>query len=120
MNSKALLFRLTTILLILIIGQNVLVGQSGIITAPLGVQQISSSYVDTAITDDPVFIFCSPDSNGDSIMGQLSIIGSYANCTYLWGIYDPDPSSLTYQQFVPFLPGPIPTGPSSNTTDLES
>ena len=95
-------------------------GQAGPLTAPVGTAQIPSDYVDPTIPDDPVFIFCSPDQNGDTISGQLSVMGGYANCTYIWGLYDPDPTSATFQQFVPFLVGPVPTGPSSTVTDLVS
>jgi len=98
---------------------NNIYSQSGAITAPSGIEQIPSNYVDSTIADDPIFIFCSPDANGDSISGTLSVMGGYANCTYKWLKYDPNPLSPTYQTFVQFVL-PMPTGASSTVTDLES
>ncbi|MEA3443623.1 MAG: hypothetical protein U9R19_02730, partial [Bacteroidota bacterium] len=43
--------------------------QPGPISAPAGTSMIPSDYVDATIPDDPVFIFCSPDANGDSLLG---------------------------------------------------
>ncbi len=96
-------------------------GQAGNITAtPQTTPWIWSDYVDPLIADDKVFIFCSPDANGDTLLGTLSVQGGYGNCTYIWGKYDGDPTSPTYQQFVEFITGPIPTGPSSTVEGLQS
>ncbi len=94
-------------------------GQASELNPPPGTPWIWSNYVDQSIPDDKVYIFCSPDQNGDPVLGQLSVLGGSATCQYVWGKYDPDPLSPTYQQFVPFG-GPWAVGASSNATDLES
>lgn len=96
------------------------IGQASELTAPAGTPWIWSDYVDPSIPDDKVFIFCSPDENGNTVLGSLSVTGGSATCQYLWGIYDEDPTSPTYQQFVTFLSGPVPVGPGSTVTDLTS
>ncbi len=106
------------LLLTFIVGSQRVFSQAGPITAPMGTEQISSDYVDPTIPDDPVFIFCSPDAAGDSVLGTLSVMGGLANTEYIWGKYDEDPTSPTYQEFVQFTT--VPPGPSSSVTDLVS
>ena len=101
------------------ISSKIIYSQVGPIMAPTGTEQIPSDYVDPTIPDDPIYIFCSPNANGDTIAGTLSVLGGYANCTYKWQKYDSNPLSLTYQTFVQFV-SPMPTGASSTVIDLES
>ncbi|MEA3443979.1 MAG: hypothetical protein U9R19_04560, partial [Bacteroidota bacterium] len=96
--------------------------QPGPISAPAGTSMIPSDYVDATIPDDPVFIFCSPDANGDSLLGTLSVSGGLANSEYTWGLYDPDPgvpagSNPNYQTFVAF---DWQNGSSSTIDSLQS
>lgn len=89
------------------------------ISAPAGTSRIPSDYVDMSIPDDPVFIFCSPDANGDSVLGTLSVSGGAPLCKFVWGKYDPDPANVaTYQTFVPFLT--VNSQPSSLVSGLQS
>ena len=106
------------LLLTIVVGSKTVLSQ-GQLTAPTGTQFIPSDYVDPTIPDDLVFIFCSPDANGDTVAGTLSVMGGYASCVYDWQMYDPDPLSPTFQTFVQFV-SPMPTGPSSTVTGLES
>lgn len=108
-------------LLIMIVGLLSILGsryqafsQASDISAPAGTPFIWSDYVDPSIADDKVFIFCSPNSNGDSITGTLSVTGGSATCQYVWGKYNP-----TTKVFDTF-PGAIPVGPGSTVTDLGS
>lgn len=88
------------------------------ISAPAGTSMIPSDYVDTSIPDDPLYIFCSPDANGDSVLGTLSVSGGAPLCDFEWGKYDDDPGSTTYQQFIPFFTEN--STPSSLVNNLES
>lgn len=117
-TGKFVLLFATIVLLMAV--KNFVYSQAGQISAPPGTPWISSDYVDPTIPDDKVFIFCTPDENGDTVLGTLSVMGGYSNCTYEWGIFDADPTSTTYQQFIPFVTGPVPTGPSSTVENLVS
>ena len=97
---------------------NFVYAQPGAITAPPGTSMIPSDYVDTTLADDPVFIFCSPNANGDSILGSLSIAGGTAVCNFEWSKFDPDPASPTYNQFIPFFQELSQA--SSTVTELQS
>ena len=92
---------------------NIVNAQPGQITAPPGTSMIPSDYVDTTLADDPVFIFCSPNANGDSILGSLSVNGGVTNCSFQWKIFNP--STMLFENF-----GLVQTGGSSMADSLES
>ncbi|MCF8295460.1 MAG: gliding motility-associated C-terminal domain-containing protein [Bacteroidales bacterium] len=90
-------------------------GQASELSAlPAGTPWIWSDYVDPSLADDKVFIFCSPNSNGDSVLGTLSVTGGSSTCVYDWQRYNPATS-----QFVSFG-GPLDVGTSSTQTGLTS
>ena len=76
-----------------------LLAQPGTVTAPPGTSMIPSHYVDTTIADDPVFIFCSPDANGDTLLGTLSILGGASVNDFVWMKYNFDPNVLAWENF---------------------
>ncbi len=94
-------------------------GQASELFPAIGTPWIWSNYVDQSIPDDKVFIYCSPDVNGNDILGQLTVQGGSSTSQYVWGKYDPDETSPTFQQFVPFG-APWPVGANSTAIDLES
>ncbi|MCF8374331.1 MAG: T9SS type A sorting domain-containing protein [Bacteroidales bacterium] len=92
---------------------NFVKAQPGPITAPPGTSMIPSDYVDTTIADDPVYIFCSPDANGDTILGTLSVNGGATNCSFQWMIYNP--ATVSFENY-----GLAQTGATSLVNNLES
>ena len=113
-NSVKILVVIFTIA-IMLAGKNFVYSQAGSITAtPQTTPWIWSDYVDPLIADDKVFIFCSPDQNGDTLLGVLNVQGGYPNCTYVWGKFNPA------LQVFEDLGIPVPSGPSSTVDDLTS
>lgn len=95
-------------------------GFSSQIMAPVGTSEISSNYVDTGYANDPVYIFCSPNANGNPVSGTLWIVGGDVSCLYNWQMYDSNPASSSYQTFVPIPGVGLQTGDSSAINNLAS
>lgn len=90
-------------------------GQASELSAlPAGTPWIWSDYVDPSIADDKIYIFCSPDANGDSVEGTLSVTGGSNTCVYNWQMYNP--ATGLFETFVQ----PLPSGPSSTVTGIPS
>ncbi|MCF8371913.1 MAG: T9SS type A sorting domain-containing protein [Bacteroidales bacterium] len=87
--------------------------QPGSITAPSGTSMNPSGYVDTTLADDPVFIFCTPDTSGNTLLGSLLVDGGTASCHFLWMVYNP--TINIFQNY-----GIIQTGASSSINNLQS
>ena len=112
---KSLLIAIAAFL-VLAAGTEDAFAQPSMITAPAGTSQIPSDYVDITIPDDPIFIFCSPDANGDTILGDLSVLGGALTCNFQWMLYNPHPDTMAFQNYGPEQIG----GTSSSIDNLES
>ncbi|MCX6258696.1 MAG: gliding motility-associated C-terminal domain-containing protein [Bacteroidia bacterium] len=88
--------------------------QAGQISAPTGTPMIMTNYPNPALQEDPIFIFCSPDANGDTVAGTLSVAGGYVNCTYHWTKYNP--TTHLFEDFG----APITAGFTTTITGLAS
>ena len=88
--------------------------QPSVISAPANTSMIPSDYVDQTIPDDPLYIFCSPDANGDTVAGTLSVSGGANNCDFQWMLFHPGDG-----QFEDYGP-PQLGGSSSQISGLES
>lgn len=70
--------------------------QASEISAPFGTQMVMTDYADPSLPEDQIFIFCSPDGNGYSVTGTLSVIGGYVNCLYDWKKFNPETNQFEF------------------------